>query len=62
MKLNNIIKDFKFDKRMIDWGLRYKSITHKEYEQHIKSLPDTSADKERVCLEDADSCEDSKNE
>ena len=48
MKLNSLIKDFRFDKRMIDWGVRYKAITYQEYEDYLKSLEDLSNKKDSL--------------
>ena len=46
MKLNEIMNEFKLDKRMVNWSLDSKLLTHKEYEQHLKSLPDLSSEAE----------------
>ena len=46
MKLNKLIKERRFDKRIVDWGLRYKMINAEEYQKHLKSLPDLSDQKE----------------
>ena len=52
MKLNDIVNEFRLDKRMINWSLDYKLLTHKEYEQHLKSLPDLSSETEESCALD----------
>ena len=48
MKLNNLIKDLRFDKRIINWGIRYKTITYQEYEDYLKSLEDLSNQTENI--------------
>lgn len=48
MKLNDIMNEFKLDKRMVNWSLDSKLLTHKEYEQHLKSLPDLSSEAEEL--------------
>ena len=48
MKLNKLIKERRFDKRVVEWGLRHKMISRKEYQQHLKSLPDLSHQKENL--------------
>ena len=55
MKLNDIISEFKLDKRMVNWSLEQKLLTHKEYEQHLKSLPDLSSESEELCISEEDS-------
>jgi len=58
MKLNNIIKDFRFDKRLVEWNRINRVIDAKEYEEYLKSLPDLSDHKEDMLLpskEDSDS-------
>ena len=40
MKLNKIIQEQRFDKRIVQWGLRHNVISPKEYQAHLKSLPD----------------------
>lgn len=57
MKLNNLIKDFRFDKRIVNWGVRYKTITYKEYEDYLKSLEDLSDEKENIIDIDPESKE-----
>ncbi len=46
MKLNNIIQDLRFDKRIVEWGVRYKVISREEYQKHLQSLTDLSDQKE----------------
>ncbi len=48
MKLNNLIKNLRFDKRMIEWGTRYSIITYEEYQEHLRSLPDLLEKKENM--------------
>lgn len=57
MKLNNLIKDFRFDKRIVNWGIRYNTITSEEYEKHLKSLEDLSDEKENIIDIDLESKE-----
>ena len=60
MKLNNLIKDFRFDKRIVKWGVRYKTITYQEYEDYLKSLDDLSDEKESIIDIDPESEENSE--
>ena len=46
MKLNKIIQERRFDKRIAQWGLRHNMITPQEYQAHIKALPDLTNQKE----------------
>ena len=48
MKLNSLIKDLRFDKRIMEWGIRYNLITHQEYQKYLNALPDVSDDKEPI--------------
>lgn len=52
MKLNDIINEFKLDKRMVNWSLDQKLLTYKEYDRHLKSLPDLSSEAEVLCAPD----------
>ena len=40
--LPEILKKLKFDKRMLNWNLRQKLLTEKEYQKHLDSLEDSS--------------------
>ena len=48
MKLNNLIKDFRFDKRLVEWNLINGVVNKEEYEQYLQSLSDLSDSKEEV--------------
>ena len=48
MKLNSIIRDLRFDKRIMEWNIRYNLITHQEYQEYLRSLPDLSDKKENI--------------
>ena len=48
MKLNNLIKDLRFDKRIVEWGIRYNIITYEEYKKYLKSLKNLSDKKEQM--------------
>ena len=48
MKLNILIKDLRFDKRIMEWGIRYNLITYQEHQQYLNSLPDLSDKKESI--------------
>ena len=48
MKLNNIIKNFKFDKRLVEWNLSNEIISINEYKQYLQSLSDLSTEKEEL--------------
>ena len=52
MKLNSLIKESRFDKRIIEWGIRHKMITHSEYQKCLQSLPDLSDQKESLIRPD----------
>ncbi|MCZ0931996.1 MAG: hypothetical protein OXJ52_02470 [Oligoflexia bacterium] len=41
-ELAESLKKLKYDKRMINWNLRQKRITKKEYEKHLTELKDIS--------------------
>ena len=40
--LPEMLKKLKYDKRMLNWNLRQKIITEKEYQKHLNSLKDLS--------------------
>jgi len=40
--LPDSLKKLKYDKRMLNWNLRQKLLTEKEYEKHLASLKDLS--------------------
>ena len=40
--LPEMLEKLKYDKRMINWNLRQKLLTHKEYQKHMDSLEDLS--------------------
>ena len=42
MKLNSLIKESRFDNRIVEWGIRHKMITYEEYKKYLKSLSDLS--------------------
>ncbi len=46
MKLNNLIKDLRRDKRMKEWNARHS--TGKEYKEDLRSLPDLSNQAENM--------------
>ena len=48
MKLNNLIEELRFDKRIIEWGVRYNIITYQDYQKHLQSLSDLSDEKESM--------------
>ena len=48
MKLNSIIQDLRFDKRIMEWNIRYNLITHQEYQKYLDNLPDVSNEKEAI--------------
>ena len=48
MRLNTLIKDLCFDKRIVEWGVRYNVITYKDYRNYLKSLPDLSDKKKSI--------------
>ena len=40
---SDALKKLKFDKRMLNWNLRQKIITEKEYQKHLAELPDLAS-------------------
>lgn len=40
--LPEMLKKLKYDKRMLNWNLRQKLLTEKEYQKHLDSLEDVS--------------------
>lgn len=42
MKHNEALERQKFDTRLINWNVKRGVITEKEYQDHLKSLPDLS--------------------
>ena len=48
MKLNELARELRFDKRIIEWGAHYGAITYSEYRKYLESLPDLSDDKEDI--------------
>ena len=40
--LSEKLKELKYDKRMLNWNLRQKLLTEKEYQKHLDSLKDLS--------------------
>ncbi len=40
MSLDKAMKNLKFDKRLVDWGLRHGQLTQEELKKHLESLPD----------------------
>ena len=40
--LPDMLKKLKYDKRMLNWNLRQKLLTEKEYKKHLDSLEDLS--------------------
>lgn len=50
--LPEMLKKLKYDKRMLNWNLRQKLLTEKEYQKHLKSLKDLSHLKSDVPIED----------
>ncbi len=60
MKLNGIIKEFKFDKRIADSSFQQQRIENKEYEKHKESLPDLASESEKIFKEPDSKEKDSK--
>ena len=48
MKLNSLIKDLRFDKRITEWSIRYNVTTYEDYHKYLQSLPDLSDKKESI--------------
>jgi hypothetical protein len=60
MSLNDDVKKLAFDKRLIDWNLKYGVITESEVHAFLKSLEDSSANALQVDLEDREDFIDSQ--
>ena len=60
--LNDIIQDLHFDKRIVEWGIRYKLIKREEHQKYMESLPDLSDKKEDLILEEMRQSEGSSSE
>ena len=56
--LPKMLKELKYDKRMLNWNLRQNLLTKKEHEEHLNRLPDLSHLKEEVKLEEEKTSED----
>ena len=54
MSLNKALQDLKFDKRLIDLNVKQARITKEELEAYNKSLPDLSAECEKIEIEKED--------
>lgn len=52
MSLDKSLKNLKYDKRMTDHNLNTGQLTQKELDQHIKSLPDSSANVDIIRFDD----------
>ena len=62
MKLIDLInKNFKFDKRVIELGLKQGAFTKDEYKNHLKKLQDVSDNQEALSV-DSDVDKDSDKE
>ena len=42
MSLSESLKKLKYDKRMLHWNLRQKTLTKEEHKKHLESLEDLS--------------------
>ena len=42
MKHNKTLERQKFDSRLINWNIKRGVITEKEYQEYLKTLPDSS--------------------
>lgn len=52
MSLDQAMKKLKFDSRLVEQNLATGQMTKEEYEAHLQSLPDSSAQALKVNLED----------
>lgn len=59
MSQDKALKDFKYDKRLLDHNLKTGMITEEEYKKHLQTLPDLAAQCERVEIESKDDGSDS---
>lgn len=51
MSLDKAIREFKFDKRLIELRLKNGEVTQEEYKKFIESLPDLSTHCEKIDIE-----------
>lgn len=51
MSLDKAIREFKFDKRLIELRLKNGEVTQEEYNKYMQSLPDLSAECEKIDIE-----------
>ena len=52
MKLKDLIdKNFKFDKRVVELGLKQGVFTKDEYKQHLQGLQDVSSNQEELSVD-----------
>ena len=48
MKLTDLIKDLRFDKRLTEWGIRYTPLKEEDFQNYLKSLPDLTDQQENI--------------
>ena len=53
--LQDQIKNLKLDKRMLEINFRNGSLSHEEYQKHLKNLPDMKDSCEALNLDSSDS-------
>jgi len=52
MSLDNAMKNMKFDLRLIEFNIRTGQLTKEEVQKYLQSLPDSSANSEKLDIEE----------
>lgn len=53
MSLDKAMKNLKFDARMLEFNLANGLLTKEEYERYMSQLPDSTAQAEKIDLEES---------
>lgn len=61
MSLEKALKEFKFDKRLLDHNLKTGFITEEEYKKYLNALTDSANNCEALDVESSDHSEESQN-
>lgn len=51
MSLDKAIREFKFDKRLIDQRLKNGEVSAEDYKKHLESLPDLANQCEKIDID-----------
>jgi hypothetical protein len=61
MSLEKALKEFKFDKRLLDHNLKTGMITEEEYQKYLTTLSDSANNCEILDVENSDHSDESEN-